>query len=61
MPETVKSELLSDADRSHKCDGQEKRLSDTAFTSWQKSLHNRNMSLWWVGFSKAEIEEYPVL
>ena len=21
----------------------------------------RNMSLWWVGFSKAEIEEYPVL
>lgn len=24
MPETVKSELLSDADRSHKCDGQEK-------------------------------------
>ena len=21
----------------------------------------RNMSLWWVGFSKEEIEEYPVL
>ena len=40
MPGTVKSEHLSNADRTNKCDGLEKSLLSTKFTSWQRSLHN---------------------